>query len=74
MKIMGCMRYLARQGLAFRGHEVDKGNLYHLVKFMATEDPLLASGLTRYLTLFGNTVVKEIASDIRSLPLSNYLS
>lgn len=68
LKIMGCMRYRAREGLAFRGHEVCEVNLYHHVKFTATGDPLLSSWLSRshdyispqcqndYLTLFSNTI------------------
>lgn len=47
LKIMGCMRYRARQGLAFREHEVCEVNLYHHVKFTATGDPHLSSWLSR---------------------------
>ena len=84
MKIMGCMRYLARQGLAFRGHDVGEGNLFYLVKFMATADPVLTSWRTcshdyispscqnEYLTLFGNAIVWGIVSKIRSLPVVQF--
>lgn len=80
---MACMRYLARQGLAFRGHEVAEGNLYHLVKFTAAGGALLSSWLTcshdyispqcqnDYLT-FCNAVLRRLPSQIRSLPMVQF--
>lgn len=81
---MGSLRYLARQGVAFRGHEVNEGNLYQLVKFLATKDPILSSWFKRChdyfspqcqnecLFLFANTIVREIASTIRSLSVLQF--
>ena len=83
-QIMGSLRYLARQGVAFRGHDVKEGNYYHLVKFLAIKDPILSSWFKRchdyispqcqneYLALFGNTIVREIASTIRSLSVLQF--
>lgn len=31
-KIMGAVRYLVRQGVAFQGHAANEGNLCHVVK------------------------------------------
>lgn len=82
-QIMGSLRYLSRQ-VAFRGHEVNDGNFYYLVKFLATKDPILSSWFKRchdyispqcqneYLALFANTIVSEIASTIRSLSVLQF--
>ena len=44
MKLLHCIRYLARQGLAFRGHHEDsvafEGNLYQLLLLQATDSPV----------------------------------
>ncbi|XP_060760237.1 zinc finger MYM-type protein 1-like [Neoarius graeffei] len=81
---MECVRYLARQGLAVRGHDSNEGNLFHLLKLKAKDDPVLTSWLTRchdyvsprcqneYLALFGNTIVRGIATMIRSLPVVQF--
>uniref|UniRef100_A0A3B5QLP4 TTF-type domain-containing protein n=1 Tax=Xiphophorus maculatus TaxID=8083 RepID=A0A3B5QLP4_XIPMA len=84
VEIMECVRYLARQGIAMRGHASNEGNLFHLVKLKAKNDPVLTSWLTRchdyvspqcqneYLTLFGHTIVRGIAAMIRSLPIVHF--
>ena len=81
---MGAVRYLGRQGLALRGHQSNEGNLFHLVKFLGNDDPVLSSWLSRchdyvspqcqneYLTLFGNTIVRGISETIRSLPVVQF--
>lgn len=83
-EIIGCVGFLVRQGLALRGHELNEGNFHHLLKFKAKGDPLLTSWLTRchdytspqcqneFLTLFGNIIVRGIASTIRSLPVVQF--
>ena len=38
LKIMECIRYLARQGLALRGHEEGDGNLTQLLKLMCKDN------------------------------------
>ena len=42
LKLLECIRYLARQGLAFRGHHEDsiafEGNLYQLLLLQAKKD------------------------------------
>lgn len=81
---MGAVRYLARQGVAFRGHEANEGNFSHLLRLLAKDDPVLSSWLTRChdyaspqcqnecLTLLAHTIVKGIAATIRSLPVAQY--
>lgn len=43
---MGDVWYLARQGVAFQGHEANEENLYHLMKLFANDDNVLSSWLT----------------------------
>ncbi|KAI4821295.1 hypothetical protein KUCAC02_029233 [Chaenocephalus aceratus] len=45
MKIVEGVRYLARQGLAFRGDQKESGNLSQLLKYKATGDAELTSWL-----------------------------
>ena len=51
MKLLHCIRYLARQGLAFRGHHEDsvtfEGNLYQLLLLQATDSPQLATWIKK---------------------------
>ena len=50
MKLLHCVRYLARQGLVFRGHYEDsvmcEGNFYQLL-LVSTDCPQFASWLER---------------------------
>lgn len=83
-KIVGSVQYLARQGGAFRGHEANDGNVFHLLKFIGKDDPTLSTWLSRchdyaspqaqneFLNLLGNTIVRDIATSIRSLPVLQY--
>ena len=47
LKVLECIRYLARQGLAFRGHHEGsiafEGNLYQLLLLQAKDSVQLAS-------------------------------
>ena len=46
LKIISCLRYLARQGLPFRGHGDDKdANYKQLIRFRAEDDPAFAKWL-----------------------------
>ncbi|KAF3844400.1 hypothetical protein F7725_007563 [Dissostichus mawsoni] len=70
MKIAGGVRYLARQGLAFRGDQKESGNLSQLLKYKATGDAELTSWLkgpldftspelqNELLKLMANTIIK----------------
>ena len=81
MKLLHCIRYLARQGLAFRGHHEDsvafEGNLYQLLLLQATDSPQLATWIKKrdyispaivneIITLCGNTVLRQLLGDIRA--------
>ena len=51
LKLLECIRYLARQGLPFRGHHEDsvafEGNLYQLLLLQAKDNTQLASWLKK---------------------------
>ena len=81
MKLLHCIRYLARQGLAFRGHHEDsvafEGNLYQLLLLQATDSPQFSAWIKRrdyispaivneIITLCGNTVLRHLLEDIRA--------
>ena len=86
MKLLHCIRYLARQGLSFRGHHEDsflfEGNLYQLLLLLSTDCPQLVSWLRRrdyispaivneIITICGNTILRQLLVDIRA---ANYFS
>ena len=79
MKLLHCIRYLARQGLTFRGHHEDsvafEGNIYQLLLLQATDSPQFATWIKRrdsispaivneIITLCGNTVLRQLLEDI----------
>ncbi len=81
MKLLHCIRYLARQGLAFRGHHEDsfafEGNLYQLLLLQASDSPQLATWIKKrdyispaivneIITLCGNTVLRQLLGDIQA--------
>ena len=75
--IMRCMQYLARQGLALRGHDACEGNLKQLVYMQAESNESLRSWLGRHqdytspsmqnemLSLMSRTILQNICDDIR---------
>lgn len=76
--IFTTVKFLARQGLAFRGHTDDEGNFMQLLKLRCLDNPQLSHWLERkvdytspkaqndMLTIFSHTIVRSIARDIRS--------
>ncbi|KAK7898153.1 hypothetical protein WMY93_019006 [Mugilogobius chulae] len=82
--IVASIVYLARQGLAIRGHNLKDGNLIQLLKFRGKSDACLSRWLSQcqdytspqvqneVLQLLGNTIVREIANCINSLPVVQY--
>ncbi len=81
MKLLHCIRYLARQGLAFRGHHEDsvafEGNPYQLLLLQASDSPQLATWIKKrdylspaivneIITLCGNTVLRQLLGDIQA--------
>ena len=76
--IFNAIRYLARQGLALRGHETDGGNLMQLLKFKSKDSPDLKTWLMRkydmtsperqneILVMFSHTILRGICENIRS--------
>lgn len=83
-KVVGSVMLLARQGLAIRGHDLKDGNLFQLLKFQAKDDARLSHWLSQcqdytspqiqneILQLVSNSVVRDIAKSIRSLPVLQY--
>lgn len=80
LKLLESIRYLARQGLPFRGHHEDsislEGNLYQLLLLQAKDCPTLGTWLKRrdYLSpqivneiiaICGNMVLRELLREIR---------
>lgn len=85
LKIVGSMKLLGRQGLAFRGHDNDNGNLHQLLKLRSEDDPGLSQWLqarhhnytspevqNEILKIMANSIVREIASSIRDLPVLQF--
>lgn len=73
LSLVKCMAFLARQGIALRGHEQDEGNFEQLVKFSSSTNADLHTWLERYqdytspaiqnemLGLMAKDVVREFA-------------
>ena len=82
--IVGSIQYLARQGIALRGHETKDGNLFQLLKFKARDDVRLSTWLAlchdytspqvqnEVLQMLGNCIVRSIAQSIQMLPVLQY--
>ena len=81
LKLLECVRYLARQGLPFRGHHEDsvafEGNLYQLLVLQAKDCLPLGSWLKKrdyispkiineIIAICGNTVLRQLLRDIRA--------
>ena len=83
LKILTSVRYLARQGLAVRGHTATEGNFQALLKLRCEDDRDLSNWLERktafishdvqneYLQLMAQHVLRELLGRIR---LSSYYS
>uniref|UniRef100_A0A087XAH7 DUF4371 domain-containing protein n=1 Tax=Poecilia formosa TaxID=48698 RepID=A0A087XAH7_POEFO len=82
--VLGSVMYLARQGLAIRGHDIKDGHLIQLLKFKFKGDECLSCWLSQYhdytspkvqneiLQLLGNTIVREISACIQALLVLQY--
>lgn len=78
MAIITSIRYLARQGLAIRGHEEFEGNFIQLLQLRASEVPELKQWLVRskpltshdvqneILQLFAHSILRKVVKEIRS--------
>ena len=77
MKQLSSLQYLARQGLALRGHERIDSNLIQLLKTRAEDIPELNKWIEnrQYLSpvvinelreMMGNSILRSILEDIRS--------
>ena len=70
LKIISCLRYLARQGLPFRGHGDDKdANYKQLIRFRAEDDPAFArwlkeKNLSYTLPEIQNQMLKDMSLSI----------
>lgn len=84
-KIVGSIKYLARQGLALRGHVEDRGNLSQHLKEKADDDPVFRKWLdtqkqdytspliqNEILSIMSNDIVRGIANAIRCLPITQF--
>ena len=84
LKIASCVKYLAQQGLALRGHGNEEGNLHYLLLLKAEDDPALGQWLQRnhsytspviqneMLSLMSNTIIHNIAGEIMAIPVVQY--
>ena len=85
LKIIGAEMFLARQGLAFRGHGHHQGYLDQLLKYKAVDDQSFSRWLSakrgvhtswdcqnERLNLMSSSIVRRIADEIRSLPVLQY--
>lgn len=81
MKLLSSIRFLARQGLSFRGHtetcETFEGNLYQLLLLRSEESPQMREWLSKkeyispdivneLIKIMGQTVLRSILAQIRS--------
>lgn len=74
------MQFLARQGLALRGHDDSEENFAQLLIYKSEDDPDLRKWLSsridytcpqvqkEILNLLSHSIIREIADNIRSLP------
>lgn len=85
MKIMSCVQFLGRQGLAFRGNESEAGNFSQLLRLTSGDDSVLLEWLNsrshdytspqiqnEMLSIIANHIVRDIATEIRSQPQLQY--
>lgn len=82
MKIMSCVQFLGRQGLAFRGNESEEGNIFQLLRLRSDDDSMLFEWLNSrshdYTSpkiqneMLANYIVRDIATEIRSQPQLQY--
>ena len=80
LKIISAVHFLGRQGVALGGHDESEGNFSQLLKYKSEDNPGLSKWLrsridfpcpqvrNEILSLLSNSLVCEIADDIRSLP------
>ena len=54
------LRFLARQGLAIRGHDADEGNFKQLLMLRCDDQPLLRQWLNMKTTLTSSDIQNEI--------------
>ena len=81
LKLLECICYLARQGLAFRGHHEDsiafEGNLYQLLLLQAKDSIQLASWIKKrdyispaivneIINISGNTILRQLLQEIQA--------
>ena len=81
LKVLRCIHYLTRQGLASRGHREDSesfdGNLYQLFLLQAVDSPRFGQWLKKrdyispeitneLVVLMGQSVLRDILAEIRS--------
>lgn len=76
--IFTSVQYLARQGLAFRGHTVDEGNFMQILKLRTRDNPKFHRWVDRkvdyttpqaqneILLQFSHAVVRQIAQDVKT--------
>ncbi|KAK0144264.1 Zinc finger MYM-type protein 1 [Merluccius polli] len=84
LQIVGAVRYLSKQGLAFRGHSAEEGNFQTYLRDKAEDDPNLAGWLQKnhsytspdvqneILSIMGNTIIRGIVGEISALPVLQY--
>lgn len=80
MKLLSCIKFLARQGLALRGSHEDadslEGNLYQLLLLQAQEEPAMKLWLRKkeyispdivneLIMMMGQAVLRQILKDVR---------
>ncbi|MBN3304790.1 ZMYM1 protein, partial [Amia calva] len=79
-----CIQYLARQGIALRGHDEERGHFSQLLKCKAADDPTLNKWLAQkhnfknpqiqndILSIMSNDIIRGIADTIHSLPVTQF--
>jgi hypothetical protein len=69
--IFKCIRYIARQGLAMRGHESDEGNLKQLLNVVGESDEVLKAWFSRHQDYTSSAVQNEVLSILARNILQN---
>lgn len=85
VKIVKSLCFLARQGLALRGHSDDEGNFKQLLQLRADDDDVLKRWFSKatnnytscdiqneILNLMANSIVRGIVSTVKGLPNLHY--
>ena len=83
LKQLSSLKFLLRQGLSSRGHKESEGNFIQLIELQSNNCPELKQWLlsnhylshdivNELITLMGNTLLRQLLTNIRAEPLDGF--